>query len=88
MTYCVPVCTPNYGLYVGFDSYRMTRGLANQNCFGHFRKIPFESDNGCTSWIYFDNAGDNVTLMLYNVTLTSQNQVDTITSVIAGKQKA
>ena len=31
-----------------------------------------ESDNGCISRIYFDNAGDNVTLTLYNVTLTSQ----------------
>ena len=32
-----------------------------------------ESDHGCKSRIYFENAGDNVTLMLYNVTLTSQN---------------
>ena len=31
-----------------------------------------ESDHGCTSRIYFDNAGDNLTLMLYKVTLTSQ----------------
>ena len=31
-----------------------------------------ESDNGCTSKIYFDNAGDNVTLTLYNATLTLQ----------------
>ena len=31
-----------------------------------------ESDHGCTSRIYFYNAGDNVTLALYNVTLTSQ----------------
>ena len=31
-----------------------------------------ESDHGCTSGIYFDNAGDNVRLTLYNVTLTSQ----------------
>ena len=31
-----------------------------------------ESDHGCTWRIYFDNAGDNVTLMLYSVTLTSQ----------------
>ena len=30
-----------------------------------------ESDHGCRSRIYFDNAGDNVTLTLYNVTLTS-----------------
>ena len=29
-------------------------------------------DHGCTLRIYIDNAGDNVTLMLYNVTLTSQ----------------
>ena len=32
-----------------------------------------ESDYRCTSRIYFDNAGDNMTLTLYNVTLTSQN---------------
>ena len=31
-----------------------------------------ESDHGCTLRIYFDNAGDNVMLTLYNVTLTSQ----------------
>ena len=31
-----------------------------------------ESEHGCTSRIYFDNAGDNVTLTLYNVTLTTQ----------------
>ena len=31
-----------------------------------------ESDHGCTSRIYFDNVGDNVTLSLYNVTLTQQ----------------
>ena len=30
------------------------------------------SDHGCTSRIYFDNAGDNMTLTLYNVTLTSR----------------
>ena len=39
------------------------------------RPIPrnsVESDHGCTSRIYFDNDGDNVTLTLYNVTLTSQ----------------
>ena len=39
------------------------------------RPIPrnsVELDHGCTSRIYFDNAGENVTLTLYNVTLTSQ----------------
>ena len=36
--------------------------------------------------IPFDDAGDNVTLTLYNVTLTSQNHVNTITSVIAANQ--
>ena len=38
------------------------------------RQIPrnsTESNHGCTSRIYFDNAGDNVTMTLYNVTLTS-----------------
>ena len=37
-----------------------------------------ESDHGYTSRIYFDYAGDNVTL-------TSLNHVNIITSVIAGK---
>ena len=39
------------------------------------RPIPrnsVESDHGCTSRIYLDNAGDNMALTLYNVTLTSQ----------------
>ena len=39
------------------------------------RSIPrnsMESDQVCTLRIYFDNAGDKVTLTLYNVTLTSQ----------------
>ena len=39
------------------------------------RPIPpntVESDHRCISRIYFDNADDNVTLTLYNVTLTSQ----------------
>ena len=31
-----------------------------------------KSDHGCTSRIYFDKAGVNVTLTLYNMTLTSQ----------------
>ena len=31
-----------------------------------------ESDHGCTSRIYFDKAGDNMTLTLYNVALTSR----------------
>ena len=31
-----------------------------------------ESDHRCTSRNYFDNAGDNVTLTLYSVTMTSQ----------------
>ena len=35
-------------------------------------RISVELDHGCTSRIYFDNAGDNVTLTLYNVTLMSQ----------------
>ena len=37
------------------------------------RPIPrnsVELDHGCTSSLYFDDAGDNVTLTLYNVTLT------------------
>ena len=38
------------------------------------RPIPrnsVDSDHGCISRIYFDNVGDNETLTLYNVTLTS-----------------
>ena len=37
------------------------------------RPIPRNSveSDGCTSWIYFDNAGENLTLTLYHVTLTS-----------------
>ena len=31
-----------------------------------------KSDHGCSSRIYLDNASDNVTLTLFNVTLTSQ----------------
>ena len=39
------------------------------------RSIPLNSlelDHGCTPRIYFDNAGDNLTLALYNVKLKSQ----------------
>ena len=36
------------------------------------RPIP-QSDLGCTSRIYFDNTGDNVTLTLYNAKLASYN---------------
>ena len=39
---------------------------------GQIPRNSMESDHGCTSRIYFDNAGDIVTLMLYKVTLTSQ----------------
>ena len=42
------------------------------------RPIPrnsVKSDKGCTSRIYFDNAGDNVTLTLYDVALTSKNML-------------
>ena len=45
-----------------------------------------ESDYGCRSRIYFDNADDNMTLTLYNVKLRQGNPVNTITSVIAAKQ--
>ena len=31
-----------------------------------------EKDHGCTTKILFNNAGDNATMTLYNVTLTSQ----------------
>ena len=45
-----------------------------------------ELDLGCTSRIYFDNAGDNVMLTLHNVMLMLQNYVYTIISVIAANQ--
>ena len=47
-----------------------------------------ESDHGCTLRIYFDNAGDNIKLTLYNATLTSRKPCNTITSVIAAEQTA
>ena len=37
-----------------------------------FLQSSVESDHGCTLRIYFDNAGDNVMLTLYNVMLKSQ----------------
>ena len=45
-----------------------------------------ESDHGCTSRIFFDNRGDNMTLTLYNMTVMSKKPCYTITSVIAAKQ--
>ena len=53
------------------------------------RLIPRNSvklDHGCTSRIYLDTTGDNVTLTLYNVTLTSKKASYTITSSIPAKQ--
>ena len=43
------------------------------------RPIPqnsVESDHGCASRKFFDNAGDNVTLMLYYVRLTLYDVTD------------
>ena len=57
-------------------------GTASANS-AKFRGITPQSK---TTRIFFDNAGDNVTLTLNNVTLTPQNQASTITSVIAAKQ--
>ena len=55
---------------------RMTKKLHNHITQSELpRPIPrksVESDHGSTSRICFDNAGDNVTLTLYNVMLTSQ----------------
>ena len=39
----------------------------NQSCLCQFREIL-----GNQTWIYFDNADDNVTLTLHTVTVTSQ----------------
>ena len=47
-----------------------------------------ESDHGCTSRIYFDNADDNVTLTLHVRRLRQRNHVNTITSAIAATQTA
>ena len=41
-----------------------------------------ESDHGCTSRIYFDNAGDNVMLTLYKVMLMSQKPCQLIEKYI------
>ena len=62
---CVVVCS----------SVSISFGTIVKNQSELLRPIPrnsVESDRGCTSRIYFDNAGDNVTLMLLSVTLTSQ----------------
>ena len=48
------------------------RSLTRTGSIGTASANSVESEHGCTSRIYFDNAGDNVTLTLYNVTLTSQ----------------
>ena len=45
-----------------------------------------ESDHGCTSRIFFDNTGDNVTLTVIMWRWLYRNHVDTITSVIAANQ--
>ena len=47
-----------------------------------------ETDHGCMSKLFFDKVGDNVTLTLYNVTMTSQKPFNSITSVIEAKQTA
>ena len=46
----------------GFNKFLMAIGTASANSE--------ESDHRCTARIFFDNKGDNVTLTLYNVTLT------------------
>ena len=50
-----------------------------RNAFAEQTELPrlisrnsLESDHGCASRIYFDNAGDNETQTLYNMTLTSR----------------
>ena len=66
---------------------RFNCGYFNVKCL-HFRPLgtasanSMESDLGCTSSIYFNN----VTLTLHNVTLTSQNHANTMTSAIAAEQ--
>ena len=52
--------------------HKITRCTNNQSCVGRFRGLTVESDHGCTSRIFLDNARNNVTQTLYNVTLMSQ----------------
>ena len=49
-----------------FYSHEYAIGTASANS----AKNSVESDHGCTSRIYFENAAEYVTLTLYNVTLT------------------
>ena len=51
---------------VGGLREEIVRPYINRNCLGQFREIPWNQTKS-----FFYNAGDNVTLMLYNVTLTS-----------------
>ena len=48
--------------------------LPNRNSLGQFREIPWNHTTDVHRGSILLNAGDNVTLTLYNVTLTSQKQ--------------
>ena len=62
---------------VGSNCDKMSTVKPERNISAFHSKLPqpvprnsVESCHGCTSRNYFDNAGDNVTLTLYIVTLT------------------
>ena len=61
-------------------------GSAQSNCLGQFREIPWNQTTDVHRGSTLITRSDNVKLMLYNMTLTSQNHVKTITSVIAAKK--
>ena len=75
---CLELTNFSCGLLTDEDSASKTAKITSK-IFAFQSELPrpiprnsVESDHGCTSGIYFDNAGDAVTLTLYNVTLTSQ----------------
>ena len=69
------ICSPTAILDVD-ESYVVKETIVGIVCQSELpRPIPrnsVESEHRCTSWIYFDNTGDNMMLTLYIVMLTSQ----------------
>ena len=75
--------------YVPMEIDYMYTSMFNQSELP--RPIPLnavESDHGCPSRIYYDNAGDRVTPKFYNLTLNHKNHVSTIKNVTAATQTA
>ena len=58
--------------FLSLDDFEYIKILFGSLSSQNIEKQQITSDHGCTSRIYFDNAGDHVTLTLDNVTLTSQ----------------